>query len=118
MMKKNMIRKMIIAAAVVLTMLPVQAEASSASEIVKDDFKIIVSDFKKGSDSLGENPTVTEKNVQITYLEEGKYKLSYQVKLEGANGSYEMQEPLLRPWTQTPWFPPRHDHPARYLPKR
>lgn len=93
MMKKNMIRKMIIAAAMVLTMLPVQAEASSASEIVKDDFKIIVSDFKKGSDSLGENPTVTEKNVQITYLEEGKYKLSYQVKLEGPGGSYEMQEP-------------------------
>lgn len=93
MMKKNMIRKMIIAAAVVLTMLPVQAEASSASEIVKDDFKIIVSDFKKGSDSLGENPTVTEKNVQITYLEEGKYKLSYQIKLEGPSGSYEMQEP-------------------------
>lgn len=94
MMKKNMIRKMIIAAAMVLTMLPVQAEASSTSEIVKDDFKIIVSDFKKGSDSLGENPTVTEKNVQITYLEEGKYKLSYQIKLEGTNGSYEMQEPM------------------------
>lgn len=93
MMKKNMIRKMIIAAAVALTMLPVQAEASSASEIVKDDFKIIVSDFKKGSDILEENPTVTEKSVQITYLEEGKYKLSYQIKLEGPGGSYEMQEP-------------------------